>query len=315
MSASRYNTTDEIVDIPPFHVGFNIEEILKPDTPWLAWSRFKHESTELRMEGRCRPRVSARSQMIWTQHTCREGRYCFSAPRTMSGTPPPCFNSSASLAKAARISACRKESLTSFFSSSKVTTRYSICEFDLLADRPSKDISESRSLTSSPHKSASRSLPFARRHMASNCFGPLCQSPFIRSQWPMQSSDFSKLTSIPHSRTWSATFLASGHSNGVPTALKSRKIESSAHARSRGDGLDEQEAHASRSARSCAADAGCRTAGADLIAPRTNQSVRFWGMIVVGRRSPIQPKVESADQRIIRESLVNCRDDCCTSIR
>ena len=47
-------------------------------------------------------------------------------PRARSGTPPPCFSSSASLAKASRMSACRSESLTFSFSSSKATTRYSI---------------------------------------------------------------------------------------------------------------------------------------------------------------------------------------------
>lgn len=50
----------------------------------------------------------------------------FTTPCAMSGTPPPCLSSSSSLAKASRISACRRESLTSFFSSSKETTKYSI---------------------------------------------------------------------------------------------------------------------------------------------------------------------------------------------
>lgn len=56
----------------------------------------------------------------------RDGTSHFTTPFARSGTPPPCLSNSSSLARASRISAWRSESLTSFFSSSKETTRYSI---------------------------------------------------------------------------------------------------------------------------------------------------------------------------------------------
>ena len=90
-----------------------------------------------------------------------------------SGTQPPCLLSASSSARALRMSACLRDSLTFRRFSSKATTRYSI---------------------SSPHRRASLSLPFARFQIASSC-------------------------SIPHWRTWSAFFLASGQSRGVPRAL------------------------------------------------------------------------------------------------
>jgi hypothetical protein len=70
-------------------------------------------------------------------------------PRARSGTPPPCFRSSASLANASRISACLRESLTCLSWSLNFTTRYS---------------------TSSPQSRALRSFPFVLRQMASNCY-------------------------------------------------------------------------------------------------------------------------------------------------
>ena len=33
------------------HVGFNAQEVLEPDPPWLSRSRFKHEASELGMKG------------------------------------------------------------------------------------------------------------------------------------------------------------------------------------------------------------------------------------------------------------------------
>lgn len=56
----------------------------------------------------------------------KDGTSHFTTPFARSGTPPPCLSNSSSLARASRISAWRSESLTSFFSSSKETTRYSI---------------------------------------------------------------------------------------------------------------------------------------------------------------------------------------------
>ena len=90
-----------------------------------------------------------------------------------SGTHPPCLLNASSAARAVRMSACLKDSLTLRRSSSKATTRYSI---------------------SSPQRRASLSLFLARFQIASNC-------------------------SIPHCRTWSAFFLASGQFRGVPRAL------------------------------------------------------------------------------------------------
>jgi hypothetical protein len=49
----------------------------------------------------------------------------FGLPTARSGTPPPCFRSSASLANAWRISACLRESLTCLSWSLNFTTRYS----------------------------------------------------------------------------------------------------------------------------------------------------------------------------------------------
>ena len=90
-----------------------------------------------------------------------------------AGTQPPCLLSASSSARALRMSACLRDSLTFRRFSSKATTRYSI---------------------SSPHRRASLSLPFARFQIASSC-------------------------SMPHCRTWSAFFLASGQFRGVPKAL------------------------------------------------------------------------------------------------
>lgn len=68
--------------------------------------------------------------------------------------------------------------------------------------------------TSSPHSSASRSLPFALFHVASNCCDRI-------SLYPSVSLLQCPLTSIPHSLTCAATLRASGQSSGVPIALRS----------------------------------------------------------------------------------------------
>lgn len=60
----------------------------------------------------------------------------------------PDFHNFSSLARDSRISACAKDSRAFLDPSSTATTRYSI---------------------SSPHSNASRSFPFARRQLASNC--------------------------------------------------------------------------------------------------------------------------------------------------
>lgn len=88
-----------------------------------------------------------------------------SSPLIKSGTPPPCWISSGSLARASRISAWRSESLTCRASSSKATTRYSI--FVQSASSPYRF--DHAYHTSSPHSSASRSFPLLRFHISNNC--------------------------------------------------------------------------------------------------------------------------------------------------
>jgi hypothetical protein len=100
--------------------------------------------------------LSRRQRMSY----CHIQRKAYSGfPRARSGTPPPCFRSSASLANASRMSACLKESLTCLSWSLNFTTRYSI---------------------SSPQSRALRSFPFVLRQMASNCYHEY-QSPAVSS--------------------------------------------------------------------------------------------------------------------------------------
>lgn len=76
--------------------------------------------------------------------------------------------------------------------------------------------------TSSPHSKASRSLPLARFQIASNCYQP---SSLANNNLQKKSREPIVVhASMPHSRTCPATFFASGHSSGVPTALSERRI-------------------------------------------------------------------------------------------
>jgi hypothetical protein len=67
----------------------------------------------------------SRRQYIFVWSLLKRKTYS-GVPRARSGTPPPCFRSSASLANASRISACLRESLTCLSWSRNFTTRYSI---------------------------------------------------------------------------------------------------------------------------------------------------------------------------------------------
>lgn len=110
---------------PPAHVALNRKKVFESDAPWRAWRCLEHESAELGMEYRCRLLASA-SPSVHVVLSIVEGMAYSGLPRARSGTPPPCLRSSASLANASRMSACLRESLTSFSWSLKFTTRYSI---------------------------------------------------------------------------------------------------------------------------------------------------------------------------------------------
>lgn len=98
---------------------------------------------------------------------------------------------------------------------------------DLLISAPSPFRADHAYHTSSPHNSASRSLPLLRFHISSSCF--------TADQHLPQHNTHPCIchTSMPHSRTWLAAFFASGQSSGVPTALCVRQQCFSAHLQGR----------------------------------------------------------------------------------
>ena len=127
-----------------------------------------------------------------------------------SGTQPPWLDRASSFANDSRISACRKESFTLRDLSSKATTRYSIC-----------DMHERSGLQTSwacrPH------LPIVKHRALCPWLVAISRGVATRTMSrPIYAVSVIKRvhTSIPHSLTCPAYFFASGHSSGVPVALK-----------------------------------------------------------------------------------------------
>lgn len=143
---------------------------------------------------------------IWKSSALRKHLYLETVCK--SGTHPPCLLSASSFASASRMSACRKDNFTFRRSSSKTTTRYSIYNCHELRGRQKAMLVLPR-LPIAEHPSPCLLRAARLREVAaSNEFCAV--SDGSTTVWH---------TSIPHCRTRSALFLASGHASGVPTAL------------------------------------------------------------------------------------------------
>lgn len=161
------------MNLPPAHIAFDRQKILEANSPGCTRGSLKHEAAKLGVEHR-RSLVSSVSRSVQAAQGSSRRSY-FDSPTARSGTPPPCLRSSASLARAARISACLSESFTSLFWSSKFTTRYSI--WPTCQHYPTG--SPAFFHTSSPHSRALRSLPFVLRQIARSCCKPRQSAPTL----------------------------------------------------------------------------------------------------------------------------------------
>lgn len=193
--------------IPPAHIAFNRQKIFEANSPRCTRGSLKHEAAELGVEHR-RSLVSSVSQSVQAAQDSSKRSY-FDSPTARSGTPPPCLRSSASLASAARMSACLSESFTSLFSSSKFTTRYSI--WPTCQHYPT-DIPAILPYLVSPQQGIA---------LLAFCVAPDSQKLLLSASEPAHIPCVPRVlyTSMPHLRTWLAFSLASGQSSGVPMAL------------------------------------------------------------------------------------------------
>lgn len=162
-----------IFDLPPFHVGFHLQEVFETNTPRTSGCSLQHESTEFGVEvrgifaitGGCQndsPNFQGVSRSIpLTGPRCRPARY----PQPSRGPRPgqgisesqpepkitvPFLSHRRGPPRGIRPKLLRGETISVY--------RYE-----------AGGIIGSNARTSSPHRRASRSLPLARRQLASNC--------------------------------------------------------------------------------------------------------------------------------------------------
>jgi hypothetical protein len=196
--------------LPPLHVWLNIQKILEANTPWLAGSSFEHEAPELGMEDRSSCLIfPATVNIIFP---IRNVVVLIS----LDGTSFDIWHT-ASLVEQLLIVRQRSQDVRLSERKSDLAVLLIVRHHEVL------DLF-SRLAFGSPACSEAMYLVSPEQCVSFFAFGvpPYSEQLLVVTLlWVPATAEKGqgKPTSIPHSRTWPATFLASGHSSGVPMAL------------------------------------------------------------------------------------------------
>lgn len=95
---------------PPLHVRLYVQKVLEANAPWFPRGCFEHKASKLRVKDWCR--ICHASALISTIPLTSPILTYLVSPVCTSGTPPPSARSFSSVARAARISAWRRDNRT-----------------------------------------------------------------------------------------------------------------------------------------------------------------------------------------------------------
>lgn len=117
----HWRKKSKVEDLPQFHVGFHLQEVLESNSPGTTGRSLQHESSELRMKV---------WRLLSIPRTVRASVSTIQTASTYWSPSPPCslppaFHRASSRARDFKISACAKDRRAFLFPSSRATTRYS----------------------------------------------------------------------------------------------------------------------------------------------------------------------------------------------